>query len=239
MTTNIVECDPDELELGQPVEVVFQQLADVWLPLFRPPTDAEPAALPDDEIAPQDFGKHVRPMLTTEKFEDHSAITGIGVSEMGRRLMVPPLSLTIEACEAAVADAGLTFDDIDGLSTYPASTSRRHGRRRRHRPRGCAGLQPTWINGGMDTFGPGGSVIAAMMAVATGMARHVLCFRTLWEATFQQLMKEGKMSRPGGARTTSWQMPFGAMSAAHTLALNAQRHFHRYGTTRRRSAGSR
>ena len=50
----------------------------------------------------------------------------------------------------------------------------------------------------MDTFGPGGSVIAAMMAVATGMARHVLCFRTLWEATFQQLMKEGKMSPPDG-----------------------------------------
>ena len=81
---------------------------------------------------------------------------------------------------------------------------------------GALGLRPTWINGGMDTFGPGGSVIAAMMAVATGMARHVLCFRTLWEATFQQLMKEGKMSPPGGARTSSWQMPFGATSAAHT-----------------------
>ena len=26
--------------------------------------------------------------------------------------------------------------------------------------------------------------------------------------------------------------PFGATSAAHTLAQNAQRHFHRYGTTR-------
>ena len=84
----------------------------------------------------------------------------------------------------------------------------------------------------MDTFGPGGSLIAAVMAIATGMARHVLCFRTLWEATFQQLMKEGKMSPPGGARTSSWQMPFGATSAAHTLALNAQRHFDRYGTTR-------
>ncbi len=98
---------------------------------------------------------------------------------------------------------------------------------------GALGLRPTWINGGMDTFGPGGSVIAAMMAVATGMARHVLCFRTLWEATFQQLMKEGKTSPPGGKRTSSWQMPFGATSAAHLLALNAQRHFQRYGTTQR------
>ncbi len=171
-------------------------------------------------------------MLTNEKFEDQSAITGIGVSRMGRRLMVPPLSLTIEACEAAVADAGLTFDDIDGLSTYPGLDVAGMGEGGVSALEGALGLRPTWINGGMDTFGPGGSVIAAMMAVATGMARHVLCFRTLWEATFQQLMKEGKMSPPGGARTSSWQHPFGAMSAAHTLAQNAQRHFHRYGTTR-------
>ena len=61
---------------------------------------------------------------------------------------------------------------------------------------GALGLRPTWINGGMDTFGPGGSVIAAMMAVATGLARHVLCFRTLWEATFGELMKQGKMPPP-------------------------------------------
>ena len=171
-------------------------------------------------------------MLTTAKFEDHSAITGIGASRLGRRLMVPPLSLTIEACEAAVADAGLTFDDIDGLSTYPGLDIAGMGEGGVSALEGALGLKPTWINGGMDTFGPGGSVIAAMMAVATGMARHVLCFRTLWEATFGQLMKEGRMSPPGGARTTSWQMPFGATSAAHTLALNAQRHFHRYGTTR-------
>jgi acetyl-CoA acetyltransferase/uncharacterized OB-fold protein len=232
LTTNIIECEPDELQLGQPVEVVFHQLADVWLPLFKPSADTAPLAQPVDEIAPEDFGKHVRPMLTAAKFEDRSAITGIGASRLGRRLMVPPLSLTIEACEAAVADAGLTFDDIDGLSTYPGLDIAGMGEGGVSALEGALGLKPTWINGGMDTFGPGGSVIAAMMAVATGMARHVLCFRTLWEATFGQLMKDGRMSPPGGARTTSWQMPFGATSAAHTLALNAQRHFHRYGTTR-------
>jgi acetyl-CoA acetyltransferase/uncharacterized OB-fold protein len=232
LTTNIIECDPDDLEVGQPVEVVFEQLADVWLPLFKPSPDAAPLPQPVDEISPQDFGKHVRPMITKDKFEEHSAITGIGASRLGRRLMVPPLSLTIEACEAAIADAGLTFDDIDGLSTYPGLDIAGMGEGGVGALEGALGLKPTWINGGMDTFGPGGSVIAAMMAVATGMARHVLCFRTLWEATFAQLMKDGRMSPPGGARTTSWQMPFGATSAAHTLALNAQRHFQRYGTTR-------
>ena len=33
--------------------------------------------------------------------------------------MVDPLSLTVDACLQAVADAGSELDDIDGLSTYP------------------------------------------------------------------------------------------------------------------------
>jgi acetyl-CoA acetyltransferase/uncharacterized OB-fold protein len=231
LTTNIVGAELDSLEIGQPVEVTFAQADDVWLPLFTPSADG-PTALPEDAIAPERFGEHVRPMLTPEKFESRSAITGIGMSTIGRRLMVAPLSLTIEAAEKAVADAGLTFDDIDGLSTYPGLDMMGMGEGGVSVLEGALGLRPTWINGGMDTFGPGGSVIAAMMAIATGMARHVLCFRTLWEATFQQLMKEGKTVPPMGARSSSWQQPFGATSAAHVLAQNASRHFHRYGTTR-------
>jgi acetyl-CoA acetyltransferase/uncharacterized OB-fold protein len=232
LTTNIIDADPEDLELGQLVEVVFEQNDDVYLPLFRPVTPKQIVETPADEIAPQDFAKHVRPPLTATKFEERSAITGIGASRLGRRLMANPLALTVEACEAAVADAGLTFADIDGLSTYPGLDIAGMGEGGVTALEGALGLRPTWINGGMDTFGPGGSIIAAMMAIATGMARHVLCFRTLWESTFQELLKQGKMAPPGGLRTTSWQMPFGATSAAHTLALNAQRHFARYGTTR-------
>jgi acetyl-CoA acetyltransferase len=233
LTTNAVECDPDQLELGQAMEVVFDKVEDVWLPLFRPAGgQKELAALPDDEIAPQDFGRHVRPMVTRDKFEDRVALTGIGMSRIGRRLMLPPLSLTVQACEAAIADAGLTMDDIDGLSTYPGGGGfgafTEGGVTALE---GALGIRPTWHNGGIETFGPGGSVIAAMLAVAGGLARHVLCFRTLWEATYNQQMREGKIV-PSMSRTASWQMPFGATSAAHTLALNAQRHFHRYGTSR-------
>ncbi len=233
LTTNIVDCDPDELEIGQLVEVVFDRHDDIYLPLFRPAADQpdEPAPQAVDEIAPERFSEHVRPMLTQDKFEDKVALTGIGMSEIGRRLMRPPLSLTIEACERAIADAGLTIDDIDGLSTYPGGGG--------FGPfseggvtalESALGIRPTWHNGGIETFGPGGSVIAAMLAVAGGLARHVLCFRTLWEATHGELMKQGKIAPM--MRTDPWFFPFGAVSAAHTLAQNAQRHFHRYGTTR-------
>ena len=231
LTTNVVDCDPERLEIGQLMEVAFEHIEDVWLPLFRPAAEQIEAPQATDEIAPERFGEHVRPMVTQDKFEDKVALTGIGMSEIGRRLMRQPLSLTVEACQAAIADAGLTIDDIDGLSTYPGGGG--------FGPfseggvtalESALGIRPTWHNGGIETFGPGGSVIAAMLAVAGGLARHVLCFRTLWEATFNELMKQGKI--PPMMRTDSWFFPFGAVSAAHTLAQNAQRHFHRYGTTR-------
>jgi acetyl-CoA acetyltransferase/uncharacterized OB-fold protein len=232
LTTNIVDCDADQLQLGQQVEVVFEQAEDVWLPLFRPVPDGDPEPLPVDEIAPERFGEYVRPMLTREKFEDKVALTGIGMSDIGRRLMVPPLTLTVRACEAAIADAGLTLDDIDGLSTYPGGGNLGgFGEGGVTALEAALGIRPTWHNGGIETFGPGGSVIAAMLAVAGGLARHVLCFRTLWEATYNELVKQGRIAPPGG-RTASWLMPFGATSAAHTLAQNAQRHMHRYGTTK-------
>ena len=47
------------------------------------------------------------------------AITGIGMSQVGRRLMVDPITLTVDAAKQAIADAGLEPSDIDGLSTYP------------------------------------------------------------------------------------------------------------------------
>ncbi|MDO3646922.1 thiolase C-terminal domain-containing protein [Nocardia mangyaensis] len=233
LTTNIVGCDPADLVLGMRMTVVFEQDAEVWLPLFRPTDEQpEPAPLPTDEIEPHRFGEHVRPMIGRDKFEDKVAITGIGMSQIGRRLMVSPLSLTIQACERAVADAGLTMADIDGLSTYPGGGNvGGFGEGGVSALEAALGLRPTWYNGGFETFGPGGSVIAAMLAVAGGLARHVLCFRTVWEATYNELIRTGKIT-PAGGRTTSWMMPFGAISAAHTLAQNAQRHFHRYGTTR-------
>jgi acetyl-CoA acetyltransferase/uncharacterized OB-fold protein len=234
LTTNIIDCDPGDLVLGMRVEVVFQQDDDVWLPLFRPVADQpEPAPLPVDEIEPHRFGEYVRPMIRRQKFEDAVALTGIGMSEIGRRLMVPPLQLTIQACERAIADAGLTMADIDGLSSYPGGGNLGgFGEGGVTALEAALGIRPSWYNGGAETFGPGGSIIAAMLAVAGGLARHVLCFRTVWEATFNDLMRSGKITASGGGRSAGWLAPFGATSAAHTLAQNAQRHFHRYGTTR-------
>ena len=54
-----------------------------------------------------------------EMHRARACISGVGQSDIGRRLGRDPLELTLDACLAAIEDAGLTRDDIDGLSTYP------------------------------------------------------------------------------------------------------------------------
>jgi uncharacterized OB-fold protein len=39
LTTNIVNCPPEQVEVGMPVQVTFEQHEDVCIPLFEPTTD--------------------------------------------------------------------------------------------------------------------------------------------------------------------------------------------------------
>jgi acetyl-CoA acetyltransferase/uncharacterized OB-fold protein len=226
LTTEIVGCEPDEVHVGQRVHVQFEQVEDVWLPLFTPSgSDA-----PDDPVGPPSRPVPRRP-VSDERFEHRVVLSGIGRSAIGRRLMRDPLSLTVDAALEAVADAGLTLGDIDGLSTYPGTVGMGMSEGGTTAVEEALRIHPTWINGGGELPGPGGSVIAAMLAVATGLCRHVLCFRTVWESTFAARgMHRGGESRVSGWR--QWQAPFGAMSPANWIAINANQYFHRYGATR-------
>ena len=237
LSTRVVGADPEELQLGMRMQVEFEAVEDVWLPLFRPtPEQPSPlSALPRDDVGPEQVRSLVRPMVRTRKFEDDVAITGVGMSTIGRRLMVDPLSLTVQACVAAVADAGLTMDDIDGLASYPGGAlDSGFGEGGVTALESALRLRPTWFNGGAETAGPCGSVIAAMLAVSAGLAKHVLCFRTVWQSTHDELSKQGRITRAPGriGGDTGWSAPFGGTSAAHVLAQSAGRHFHKYGTTR-------
>ena len=60
VTTNIVGCDPEDVHVGMPVRVAFEQVEDVWLPLFAP-RGGPPAALPDEREDLERF-RSVRPM---------------------------------------------------------------------------------------------------------------------------------------------------------------------------------
>lgn len=176
-------------------------------------------------------------------FERRSIISGIGQSAIGRRLHRTGLDLTIEASLAAVADAGLTLADIDGIATYPGGGSM--GGSDFAGPgtpevQDALRLEVNWHTGGMEGAAQLAAVVNAVMAVGAGLANHVLVYRTVTEATGQgsggrQGIGAGDVGgrrapRMGG--TLQWSIPFRAYSAANWLALNAQRHFHEFGTTR-------
>src|SRR4051794_22591815 len=182
LTSNIVGCEPEAVRIGQVVQVRFEQYDDVWIPLFEPTGETT-----SDDVIGGPPTPVIRPAVSADRFEHRAVISGIGRSAIGRRLMRDPLSLAVDACLAAIADAGLTPEDIDGLSTYPGPGTGGMSEGGVSAVEEALRLHPTWINGGMELPGPGGAVIAAMLAVASGLCRHVLCFRTVWESSFATL----------------------------------------------------
>lgn len=177
--------------------------------------------------------------------ERRAAISGAGQSDVGRRLYRDPLDLTLDACVDAIEDAGLTTRDVDGIATYPGPMET---------PPGFSGaglvevqdalrLEVGWYTGGIEFPSQLGAVINACLAVASGLANHVLVFRSVYEGSAQG--KQGRSAVvPGGGRSGSfrassfmeWTLPFAAPSAAMWIAMFAQRHFAEFGTTREQLA---
>ncbi len=167
-------------------------------------------------------------------------ISGIGISEVGVRLSRSAMGLTMDAIKAAVADAGLTLDQIDGVSTYPGKMQIFLG----FSPVGVediiesCGLKTRWHTGAAEATAQLGAIADAAAAVRSGLARHVICFRTVYEAAalsrpdeYPPLQRSKDVT--GGSQ---WVSPFGAYSAACWTAQYATRHMKRYGLTREQLA---
>lgn len=255
LTTNVMGCPPDAVHIGQRVTVAFEAYPDhggnVWLPMFRPLDDAEASADPGApeglDAAMEGRARHRPPPSASGRpvGERQAAISGIGQSRIGRRIYEDPLGLTLDACLAAIEDAGLTTADIDGLSTYPGNMSV---------PPGFSGagitevhdalrLELDWFSGGLESPGQFGSVVNAAAAVAAGLCNHALCFRSVWEASAQGDKGRAAVTAGagggGGFRASGfmqWTLPFGAPSAANWIGMMAARHFEVYGTTREQLA---
>ncbi|WP_293771279.1 OB-fold domain-containing protein [Sporichthya sp.] len=223
LTSRLVGIAPDQAGVGLAVRVVFTPVEDVWLPLFEPSgLDPVEAHLPEPVV-------RIPSPASASRFEDAVALTGVGTSAVGRRLGRSELSLTIEACRAAVADAGLTFDDIDGLAAWPGSTGMPGiGSGGVRAVDQILGIRPTWHIGAQEVPGQFGGIITAMLAVSAGLCRHVLC----WTAVSRDALPHD-VNR-GGRLTgeAQWRVPFGAISPAHWIALSASQYLHRYGASR-------
>jgi acetyl-CoA acetyltransferase len=95
------------------------------------------------------------------------------------------------------------------------------------------GLKTHWHCGGGEVPGQLGSVINGVMAVGSGLAQHVLCFRTVWEASAQDQLGGRAATVKEGLELAhkQWADPYG-IGYPTQGALWMQRYMHESGATR-------
>jgi acetyl-CoA acetyltransferase len=172
------------------------------------------------------------------RFEQRVVLSGAGRTDFARRTGRSELDLAVEACKAAVADAGLMLSDIDGMVAWPGEVPAPPGFT------GPAALRVSdalglgelvfhgaWTEGASQLAG----LFSACHAVAAGLAKHVLVYRATAESTGQAGAGRSSahpIDAGGVTGHLQWLRPFGAVSAAHWIGLMASRYVHEYGLRR-------
>ncbi len=175
--------------------------------------------------------------------EKKAVISGAGQSAVGRRLMRSDLDLTLEASLAAIENAGLKREDVDGLASYPGRMSAPPGFSGPGTPtvQDTLRLNLNWHRAGGEGPAQLAPIIDAVAAIAAGLARHVLVYRTVTEASAQKGSRAGiGMGGGGGVPRMEGEfgqmLPFGAFSATNWVGWHCQRYMHEYGMTREQLA---
>ena len=157
-----------------------------------------------------------------------AAVVGIGATEFSKDSGRSELQLAAEAVLAAVADAGLQPADVDGLTTFTMETnSEIHVAR-------TTGIGDLTF---FSKIGYGGgaacaTVQQAAMAVATGIADVVVCYRAFNERSGYRFGSGLSRSEPTSEGIAmSWVSTFGLMTPAAWVAMFARRYMHEYGAT--------
>src|SRR5215469_12583096 len=159
-----------------------------------------------------------------------AAIAGIGATEFSKDSGRSELRLAVEACRAALDDAGLSPADIDGMVTFSMDSNAEIAVARE-----LGAGELTFF--GLVGYGGGaacGTVHHAAMAVATGAASVVLCYRALNERSgrrFGQVATGAVQGATTSAVDSGWHYPMGLATPAATVAMSARRYMHEFGAT--------
>lgn len=170
------------------------------------------------------------------ELRDKVAVAGVGYSELGRRLPRTLAALTVEACDRALADAGLDRTQVDGIATSPSMP--RYGGTKGtgegidvvtpyHLPQ-LLGITPqiTWTGStdGMVTQ----SLMDAAMAIHSGVCTHALVYRSLH-------VPEGRYVDYDSTRAAGpeqFRAPFGFSNPPAWAATVLRRYLDLHGFTR-------
>lgn len=164
--------------------------------------------------------------MNTDGIGGKAALAGIGQTEFSKESGRTEMQLACEAVKAAIDDAGLRPSDIDGMVTFSVDENEEIEVARNVGIENLTFFTRVPHGGGAAA----GTVMQAAMAVATGAADAVVCYRAFNERSGFRFGGAGR--QPGV--TPLWMAPyapFGFMTPAAWVALHAQRYMSTYGVT--------
>ncbi|MCK0517226.1 lipid-transfer protein [Williamsia sp. DF01-3] len=159
-----------------------------------------------------------------------AAIAGIGATDFSKNSGRSELRLAAEAVTAAIADAGLTPSDVDGLVSFTMDTNTEIAVAR------SAGIGELKYFSRIH-YGGGAAcstVQQAAMAVATGVADVVVAYRAFNERSgmrFGQVNTSLVAQDNSSGTDNAFSYPHGLSTPAAFVAMVAQRYMHEYGAT--------
>ncbi|MFN7954104.1 MAG: lipid-transfer protein [bacterium] len=153
-----------------------------------------------------------------------AAIVGIGQTAFAKDIGRPERTIALEAIAAALADAGLTPRDVDGLVRFDLESTTEVEIARN------LGIENLRFFASIAYGGGAGcaTVALAAMAIATGQASVVVCWRARNRGSGGRPWAGTGAGVPGDKQFTA---PYGLVRPVDQIALLARRHMHEHGTT--------
>lgn len=155
------------------------------------------------------------------------AIAGVGQAGLGQATGFSEMEILVQAAHRAVTDAGLTMQDIDGITTASVASTMWVMPVIEH-----LGIKPTFID---STMIGGSSFVAHLMpaihALESGQCNAVLvCYGSTQRTSTVSRAVIGNMRKQMDPQP--YENPYNPLSPLSSYALVAARHMHQYGTTR-------
>jgi acetyl-CoA acetyltransferase len=155
-----------------------------------------------------------------------AAIAGIGATEFSKESGRSELRLAVEAVRAALGDAGLGPSDVDGLVTFSMDANAEIAVARELGVPELSFFSRIPYGGGAACA----TVQQAAMAVATGVASVVVCYRAFNERSGRRFGRVSTEAASSGV-DNGWHYPMGLATPAATVAMFARRYMHEFGAT--------
>jgi acetyl-CoA acetyltransferase len=163
-------------------------------------------------------------------FAGQTAIAGIGATEFSKNSGRSTIRLAVECSEAAIRDAGLTPDQIDGIVMFTAEENPEIEVARNLGIKELTHFSRIHHGGGAAC----GTIHQAALAVHNGAAKYVLAYRAFNERSgyrFGSGVQDFPAAPTPAMVDFGWSSPFGLLTPAQWVAMFARRYMYEYGAT--------